>query len=158
MTTNKQEHIYYTEYIDGQRYMECKICGDLNSVCEDTTACTCSICANESYNKQFPFEPNTGYKPTGRPRGWAFMKEFVDKDGNVFHKGKEQLKLKGTLPPTVIQPKPAKPKLSKIQKARIRSDAFAQIHILKKKLNKVEYKKDIKKITSEIKKLQKIVK
>ena len=25
------------------------------------------------------------------------MNEFVDKDGNVFHKGKEQPKLKGTL-------------------------------------------------------------
>jgi len=32
------------------------------------------------------------------------MKEYVDKDGNVFHKGKEQLKLKGTLPPTKVKP------------------------------------------------------
>jgi len=47
---------------------------------------------------------------SGRPSGWHFMKEFVDKDGNVFHKGKEQPKLKGTLPPTKIKPKkkPAK--------------------------------------------------
>ena len=42
---------------------------------------------------------------TGRPAGWHFMNEFVDKDGNVFHKGKEQLNLKGTLPPTKITPK-----------------------------------------------------
>ena len=33
------------------------------------------------------------------------MKEFVDKDGNVFHKGKEISELKGTLPPTKIKPK-----------------------------------------------------
>ena len=45
------------------------------------------------------------YKPTGRPAGWHFMNEFVDKDGNVFHKGKEQPKLKGTLPPTKVKPK-----------------------------------------------------
>jgi len=47
---------------------------------------------------------------SGRPSGWHFMNEFVDKDGNVFHKGKEQPKLKGTLPPTKIKPKkkPAK--------------------------------------------------
>ena len=45
------------------------------------------------------------YKPTGRPAGWHFMNEFVDKDGNVFHKGKEQPKLKGTLPPTKIKAK-----------------------------------------------------
>ena len=38
------------------------------------------------------------------------MAEFVDKDGNVFHKGKEQPDLKGTLSPTKIKPKkkPAK--------------------------------------------------
>ena len=33
------------------------------------------------------------------------MNEFVDKDGNVFHKGVEQPKLKGTLPPTKVTPK-----------------------------------------------------
>ena len=38
------------------------------------------------------------------------MAEFVDKDGNVFHKGKEQPKLKGTLPPTKVKPKKRKTK------------------------------------------------
>ena len=58
--------------------------------------------------KQFPEEyeeKSTNLKPTGRPAGWHFMNEFVDKDGNVFHKGKEQPKLKGTLPPTKVKPK-----------------------------------------------------
>tara|TARA_Y100001938_G_C7887762_1_gene328278 strand:- start:164 stop:457 length:294 start_codon:yes stop_codon:yes gene_type:complete len=47
---------------------------------------------------------------SGRPSGWHFMKEFVDKDGKVFHKGVEQPKLFGTLPATKIKPKkkPAK--------------------------------------------------
>ncbi len=153
---NKQT--YYTEYIDGQRYMECKICGQLEKAGENTTGITCHDCVKESYNKQFPFEPSIGYKPTGRPRGWAFMKEFVDKDGNVFFKGKEQHKLKGTLKPTIIKPKSTKPKLSKAQKARIKSDAFAEIHKLKKKLSKAKYKKDIKQINAQIKKLQKIAK
>ena len=31
------------------------------------------------------------------------MNEYVDKDGNVFHRGKEQLKLKGTLKPTKVK-------------------------------------------------------
>jgi len=44
-------------------------------------------------------------QPTGRPAGWHFMGEFVDKDGTVFHKGVEQPKLKGTLKPTKILPK-----------------------------------------------------
>ena len=38
------------------------------------------------------------------------MNEFVDKDGNVFHKGKEQPKLKGTLPPTKVKPPKKKTK------------------------------------------------
>lgn len=35
-----------------------------------------------------------------KPRGWHLMKEYVDKDGNVFHKGIEQPHLKGTKNPT----------------------------------------------------------
>jgi hypothetical protein len=52
----------------------------------------------------FPEEPK-GYKPTGRPAGWHFMAEYVDKDGKVFHRGKEQSKLKGTLKPTKVKPR-----------------------------------------------------
>ena len=36
------------------------------------------------------------------------MKEFVDKDGTVYHLGKEQPKLKGTLKPTKVTVKPKK--------------------------------------------------
>lgn len=42
-------------------------------------------------------------KSTGYPRGWKFMAEFVDKEGNVYHKGELQEKLFGTLPPTEIK-------------------------------------------------------
>lgn len=42
-------------------------------------------------------------KPTGYPRGWKFMAEFVDKDGNVYHKGEKQDDLFGTLPPTIVK-------------------------------------------------------
>jgi hypothetical protein len=49
-----------------------------------------------------PDEPKQK-QPTGRPAGWHFMAEFVDKDGNVFHKGKEQPKLFGTLKPTKVK-------------------------------------------------------
>lgn len=42
-------------------------------------------------------------KVSGYPRGWKFMSEFVDKDGNVYHKGELQIELFGTLPPTEIK-------------------------------------------------------
>ena len=53
---------------------------------------------------------------SGRPAGWHFMNEFVDKDGNVFHKGKEQPELKGTLKPTKVKPPKKRKKLSADQK------------------------------------------
>lgn len=50
-------------------------------------------------------------KQTGYPRGWQFMSEFVDKEGNVYHRGKLQQDLFGTLPPTEI--KESKPRKKK---------------------------------------------
>ena len=83
------------------RYMECKLCGQFESVSEDTTAVTCHECVMEMCEAPVM----TTRRNVGRPSGWHFMKEFVDKDGNVFHLGKEQPKLKGTLPPTKVKPK-----------------------------------------------------
>jgi len=157
MKAKKEKVDYYTEVINGIRYMECKVCGQMTQVSETATAVTCHLCVRESYNKQFPFEMKTGYKPTGKPRGWAFMKESVDKDGNVYHKGKEQPGLKGTLKPTIIKPKVSKPKLTKSQKQRIKTDAYATIHKLKKELKKARFKKDLKRLNSEIKKQQKLI-
>ena len=62
----------------------------------------CSSCVT----RMIPFEPDKPKRvSSGRPAGWHFMKEFVDKDGKVFYKGVEQPKLKGTLPATIIKPK-----------------------------------------------------
>ena len=44
------------------------------------------------------------------------MKEFVDKKGNVFHKGKEQPELKGTLKLTKVKPPKKRKKLTKDEK------------------------------------------
>ena len=42
-----------------------------------------------------------GQKKVKRPRGWVLMNEFVDDEGNVFHKGIEKPDLKGTRPKTL---------------------------------------------------------
>jgi len=84
-----------------ERAMECHKCGRwVENVGEEAAKVTCSICVLMAVG--FPEQPK-GYKPTGHPPGWHFMAEYVDKDGNVFHKGKEQPKLKGTLKPTKIK-------------------------------------------------------
>ena len=95
-------------YIDGVRYMDCKVTGiPVKNVSEDATYVISDKALQAKMYKMFPeeFENKTKqYKPTGRPAGWHFMNEFVDKDGNVFHKGVEQPKLKGTLKPTKVKP------------------------------------------------------
>ena len=84
--------------------LECSKCGRfVDNVGEKVTKVICSYCTLNMVG--LPEEKTKTYKPTGRPAGWHFMNEFVDKDGNVFHKGKEQPKLKGTLPPTKVTPK-----------------------------------------------------
>ena len=89
--------------------LPCSKCGRLVENCgESAVKSTCSSCVLGMVG--MPSEPKSAYKPTGRPAGWHFMNEFVDVDGNVFHKGKEQPKLKGTLPPTKVTPPKKKTK------------------------------------------------
>ena len=100
----KQKQPEYNE--KGVRYMMCQ-CGEYISVGDNATGVKCSNEVNSNMMTMFPelHEEKTKRKSTGRPAGWHFMSEFVDKDGNVFHKGKEQPKLFGTIPSTKVQPK-----------------------------------------------------
>ena len=87
--------------------MECQKCGRVvENIGELAVKVTCSYCTMMMAG--LPEETKSTYKPTGRPAGWHWMSEFVDKDGNVFHKGKEVPKLKGTLLPTKVKPKKIK--------------------------------------------------
>ena len=89
-------------FIDGVAYMDCKVTGEpVANVSEDSVSVIGSRAVMGMVG--MPDEPKQKVS-TGRPAGWHFMNEFVDKDGNVFHKGKEQKKLKGTLPPTKVKP------------------------------------------------------
>ena len=100
----KEEQLSFTE--DGQRWLQCKVCYDYIKVDEDTAAITCAKCTMVGTLKRKPMDEFFAKQrvSTGRPAGWHFMNEYVDKDGNVFHKGKEQPELKGTLKPTKVKP------------------------------------------------------
>ena len=92
-------------FIDGVAYMDCKITGEpVKNVSTDCKEVIGSRALTGLLHKKFPDVSKPSYQPTGRPSGWHFMNEFVDKDGTVYHKGKEQPKLKGTLPPTKVKP------------------------------------------------------
>ena len=126
-------------YIDGVPYMDCKITGEpVKNVSTDATEVIGDKALMSRMYKMFPEEMEAktkSYKPTGRPAGWHWMAEFVDKDGNVFHKGKEQPKLKGTLPPTKV--KPPKKKTKRRTKDEILVAKYKEKKaILKKELQK----------------------
>jgi len=100
-------------FIDGVAYMDCKITGE--PVPNVSTEAVSVIGSRAVMGMVGLPEEKPKKVSTGRPAGWHFMNEFVDKDGNVFHKGVEQPKLKGTLPPTKVQPVKRKKRRSKEQ-------------------------------------------
>ena len=117
----KQQQEWISFHEDGKRYMQCKHCkSEYVSTSEDTVAVTCWRCVQRICSSQMSLEemmPSLRKKvSSGRPPGWHFMKEFVDKDGNVFHKGKEQPELKGTLKPTKVKPPKKRKKLTADEK------------------------------------------
>ena len=117
-------------FIDGVAYMDCKITGEpVKNVSTEATSVIGSRAVMARMHQMFPEQDKPKRVKTGRPSGWHFMKEFVDKDGNVFHKGKEQPNLKGTLPPTKIKPK-------KKVKRRSKEEMLLARHEKKKKVLK----------------------
>ena len=117
----KQQQKWMSFYEDGKRYMQCKHCkSEYVSTGEDSVAVTCWRCVQRICISQMSLEemiPSLRKKvTTGRPPGWHFMNEFVDKKGNVFHKGKEQPELKGTLKPTKVKPINKRKKLTADEK------------------------------------------
>ena len=115
------------------RAMICHKCNRIvENIGENVVKVTCSVCVLGMVG--FPKE-KASYKPTGRPAGWHFMNEFVDADGNVFHKGKEQPKLKGTLSPTKVKP----------PKKKTKRRSKEEILVAREAEKKAELKKAIKK-------------
>ena len=129
-----KKRIIDNSYMVGNvRYVTCTRCGrEIKGVGDTTVAGICSNCVIRIIPLE---ESKSAYKPTGRPAGWHWMKEFVDKDGNVFHRGKEMLKLKGTLKPTKVAP----PK--KIIKRRTKDEILVARHNIKKEVLKKAIKK-----------------
>ena len=109
-------------FIDGVAYMDCKITGEpVANVSTEAKSVIGSraVMGMVGLPKEKPKKVSTG-----RPAGWHFMNEFVDKDGNVFHKGVEQPKLKGTLKPTKVKPPKKRKKLTADEKLFKKAAAY----------------------------------
>ena len=93
-------------YINGVPYMECKITGEpVRNVSIEATSVIGSKALMARMDKMFPEQNKPKREATGRPAGWHWMNEFVDKDGTVYHKGVEQPDLKMTRPVTLSKEK-----------------------------------------------------
>ena len=122
-------------FIDGVAYMDCKITGEpVKNVSTEATSVIGSKAVMARLAKMFPEQNKPKRVKTGRPAGWHWMAEFVDKDGTVYHRGKEQPKLKGTLSPTVVKPK-----------KRIKRRTQDEILLARQKEKKAALKKEFKK-------------
>ena len=163
---------FQTKTDKGIKYMICRnSCEDVNhwswphlkdlprctncvEVSGDTTSVLCYKCTMKTVPQP---KQNKGYVSSGRPRGWQFMKLFVDKEGNVFQKGIEQPKLKGTLPATVIKPSNKK-KLSKKEKDLLKLELQKQLAFHRKSMKKATTKRDIKSHHVKVSRLQRKLK
>ena len=95
---------------------------------EDVVSVICAMCCvhyGPPINK-----PVDKKAKSNRPRGWKLYGVYVDKDGNVFHKGEEQAKLKGTLPKTLVK---APVKLSKVDRERKKLETLQKKEVAYKK-------------------------
>ena len=134
--SRKSDYSKYHSFIEnGQKWLQCCRCMKHIKVDTNTGKVTCSRCACIRDMIMFPdtLPKHTTKKKTGRPPGWHFMNEYVDKDGNVFHKGKEQPELKGTLKPTKVKPPKKRKKLTKDEKLYKRINDYKKRKKLRKK-------------------------
>jgi len=138
-------------FIDGVAYMDCRETGEpVANVSLTTTSVMgsrallhrcLSLMPEDERNRLFSSKSRTA--STGRPRGWRWRKVFVDADGTVFHKGVEQPKLKGTLPPTDVASIKAKQKSAKAQAKKNETKKLLKMAAEKKELKKaIEAQKD----------------
>ena len=99
-----------------RKFVVCSTC-NVNevSVDSDSEGAICWLCCQKMVEIPHQLKPKEETEDTAprKPRGWRFMKVYVDAELNVYHKGVEQPELKGTLPPTVIE---EKKKLSSFQR------------------------------------------
>ena len=109
-----ERHSYVDD--EGQKWLQCKFCCEYQKVDSTAGYITCADCVVKIDMMKFPNTIKKQKISSGRPAGWHFMNEFVDKDGNVFHKGKEQPELKGTLKPTKVKPVKKRKKLTADEK------------------------------------------
>lgn len=154
----------------GRRYLRCQnslpdgkywkghFCNEWVRVGDNAVAAVCYKCVQMLLDP--PMLKKAPVEKSDKPKGWKFMKEFVDKDGTVYFKGIEQPELKGTMDVTVIEPKQTKTKITRQEKSRMIEELGVEIKRLKNQLlvetrkgKKAELTRSLTKANRQLKKL-----
>jgi len=146
----------------------CSKCGTKDEKCGyNAIGVICSKCVQAMVGPPASIvRANEQVNKIRKPRGWKFMKVFIDTEGNVFHRGIEQPDLKGTLDPTPMNDTKSvkKRKLTPREKEKIehkKIELYAEIQKIKKsiidnnlttRMRKLQ-EREIKKIEKQISKL-----
>ncbi len=123
------------------KYIYCSNnCGRELKVHSNIESALCWRCTAKKYYP--PPDIKTNQK-SDKPRGWKFMKEFVDKDGTVYFEGVEQPKLKGKKEITDVEKIKKEQKKKSIEKKK--NKLLRAEKIEKKLLKEYKKKKELKK-------------
>ena len=138
-------------FMDGKSYMDCRQTGEpVANVSLTSTSVLGSIALtkkcisllSETERKKL-FGVSTNSSRLSRPRGWRWMAEFVDSEGNVFVKGVEKPKLKGSLPVTDVGAIKARQKANKEKRKIALNKDLLKMAAEKKELKKaIDAQKD----------------
>ena len=138
-------------FIGGVAYMDCRQTGDpvanvsLTSISvlgSRALSKKCISLLSETERKKL-FGVSSRSSGPSRPRGWRWLAEFVDSDGNVFVKGVEKPELKGTLPVTDVAAIKARQKANKEKRVAAEQKKLLKMAAEKKELKKaIEAQKD----------------
>ena len=93
------------------KYAHCSRCGKEIRISESSVSGICYMCIMS----KLPVDESLTKIKSDKPRGWAFMKMYVDKDGNVFELGIEKPELKGLHEPTDVEALKSKQKKKKVK-------------------------------------------
>lgn len=130
-------------------------CGRTENVDIDCVSVVCSICVQQKIPAPVINQPYVK-KVSTKPKGWHWLKEFVDKDGTVYHKGKEIPELKGTKEPTNSEKIKSSQKEKREDKKVIQEKKLLQRHGKKRLLRLIDKnlilgnKKQVKKLKKKL--------
>lgn len=96
----KELDFNYSGNVKSHITIECTRCGSLMTIASDSICGKCWKCTAKMCN---PPSSELTKEKSDKPRGWAFMSMYVDKNGDAYEKGVLNPKLKGKYPPTEIK-------------------------------------------------------